>query len=49
MQVVTAESQAEVSAAVPLPKESILPYPPPYGSPLLEAGKGLPSLVSTTQ
>ena len=42
MQVMTAESQAEVSAAVPLAKESILPYPTLGDSSILQAGKGAP-------
>ena len=35
-QVITAESQAEVSEAVPLPRESILQYPEPIYGPTMQ-------------
>ena len=40
LQVVTAESQAEVSAAVPLPQEKILPYPASAYGPAMQCAIG---------
>ena len=40
LQVITAESQAEVSAAVPLPQENILPYPASAYGPAMQCAIG---------
>ena len=44
---ITAESQAEVSEAVPLPQESILPFPAPVYSAAMQAVIGM--LVASSQ